>query len=147
MFFTYKNTALFAPEQYGFQPCCFHLATPEQIDKAIGVGGCGPGGIGDYFVPDTMYGLNIKRACMIHDWMYHYGVSEPDKELSDSIFLNNMIRIIRANTKSLFLKMLRLKRARTYYSSVKYFGGPAFWDSKNEPGTMAEIQTVIRGLS
>lgn len=28
---------------------------------------CGAGGIGDIFVPDTLYGANISPACFIHD--------------------------------------------------------------------------------
>ncbi len=43
---------LFAPKEYGQQPCCYHKASPELIKEATG--GCGPGGPGDKFVPDKL---------------------------------------------------------------------------------------------
>lgn len=120
---------LYAPEKYGVQPCCFHDATPEQI--ALATGGCGPGGVGDYLVPDTMYGLSVKLACQIHDWQYHYGVTFQDKINADMNFKDNMVRIIKAQNSFGFIENLRLRRAQTYYEMVKNFGGPAYWANKS----------------
>ncbi len=119
---------LFAPQLYGFQPNSYHEATPEMIADAAG--GCGPGGSGDKYVPDTIWGLRVTPSCSIHDWMYHYGLTNEDKEVADRVFLNNMLRQIEAAEG--WIKPLRRLRARTYYNAVKYFGGPAFWSNVNE---------------
>lgn len=126
---------LYAPKEYADQPCCYHEATPEAINEVAG--GCGPGGTGDYLVPDTMYFLSVKPACSIHDWMYRWGLFEKHKILSDEVFLNNMIRIIKHQKSCRLIEQLRLRRARIYYAAVRDFGGPAFWSSKNATCEMA----------
>lgn len=128
---------LFAPLKYGIQPCSFHEAPQEMINALTG--GCGPGGIGDFLVPDTMYGLSVRSACSIHDWMYHFGETHEDKEISDRVFLHNMLRIIEVKTKWRWLRYLRNCRAYRYFSAVSKFGGPAFWKDKNRKEEMEEV--------
>lgn len=120
-----NNQKLFAPETYW-------SATPEER-KTI-CNGCGTAGWKGKLVPDTMWGLDISKACNIHDWMYHYGKTEAERCEADRVFLNNLIRII--NTEGGWLASLRRYRATTYYNSVHNYGGPAFWDNKNPDGTM-----------
>lgn len=139
IFVKHLEIKLFAPEIYGCQPCSYFEATPEMLTDATG--GCGPGGFGDILVPDRMYGLSVRAACSIHDWTYHWGETLEDKKLADRIFLNNMIRIIKAGSLLDWLKRLRLKRAKLYYNMVKNYGGPAFWDNKNKPYEMREVLT------
>jgi len=124
-----KQIKLYAPEKCGNQPCCFHDATPEQIKAAAG--GCGPGGLGDYLVPDTMWGLSVKRACEIHDWEYKYGKTLQDKINADNNLRDNLVRLIKAQDSWGWLENLRLRRAQTYYEMVKNFGGPSFWKDKS----------------
>ena len=126
-------TKLYAPLEYGEQPCCYHAATKDQKDGIVG--GCGAGdGFGDYIVPDKLLGLSIKKACKIHDWMYAYGVTLGEKEFSDRVFLNNMLRLIRDNQSRLkSVNFLRRNFAKSYYLAVKWFGAPAYWDGKNKP--------------
>ena len=104
--------------------------TPKGLREEI-TGGCGPGGIGDMLIPDTIWGLSVKPACAIHDWMYHFGDTDQHKTQADRVFLNNMLRIIKNKTKWKWLARLRIRRAKTYYFFVKHCGGPAFWDAKN----------------
>ena len=94
--------------------------------------GCGPGGLGDFFVPDTMYGLDISLACKIHDWYYRFydGNSEADRKMADMIFRDNLLIIIRANSKSRVLRWLRERRCEKYYHLVRSFGGPAFYEER-----------------
>lgn len=105
-------------------------------------GGCGPGGLGDYLVPDTLWGLNVKPACKIHD--FYYSEMMPGtiecKEEADRVFLNNMIRIIKAVTDSKILRVLRMRRAKTYYVMVKDFGGHAFWANKNDDKNLRHVE-------
>lgn len=118
------SAVLFAPDEYW---------DVDDATRASIVGGCGPGGIGDWFVPDTIWGLNIKSACSIHDWMYHFGETLEDKVRADRVFLNNMVRLVFANTRNRILRKLRLRRTVVYYEAVKRYGGPAFWDGKDDP--------------
>lgn len=104
---------------------------PKEAIDAI-TGGCGPGGFGDYLVPDTVYFLSIFYACRIHDFMYHFGETEAEKRLADSVFLNNMLRIVHAKTKWNWLKKLRARRCRIYYEMVRDYGGPVYWDGKED---------------
>ena len=123
---TTKSLQLYAPESYW-------SATPTERSEVCN--GCGTAGWKGKLVPNTMWGLNIRKACDIHDWMYHFGVTEADRYEADKAFLNNLIRII--NSQGGWLAPLRRYRATTYYNAVHQFGGAAFWDNKNPEETMS----------
>jgi hypothetical protein len=112
---------LFAPESY-------YQAEEKEKDRVCN--GCGAKGLGGWLVPNTLYFLSIKEACNIHDWMYEQGKTNTDKEEADRVFLNNMLRIIEGKPSKL-LNALRRQRAMKYYTAVKDYGGPAFWNCKN----------------
>lgn len=118
---------LYAPEGYW-------AALPETLKQITN--GCGTSGWKGALVPETIYFLSVKAACNIHDYMYAAGRTLADKAEADRVFLNNMLRIIEAAGGCSLLKMLRRRRARIYFEAVDHFGGPAFWDGKNEPGTV-----------
>ena len=113
---------LLAPKKYLEAP-------PAFIDEITG--GCGPGGFGDWVIPDRMWGLSIKPACMIHDWEYHFGTTSTDKSIADDNFLDNMIRIIIDADGYYTLRWLRRQRAAKYHFFVVHFGGPSFWSGKD----------------
>ena len=95
---------------------------------------CGPGrGVLEWLVPETIYGVSVSAACSIHDFMYALGHTAADKDESDRVFLNNMIRLIEAHGGWWPVQRLRLRRAVIYYEAVSHFGGPAFWNDKNKP--------------
>ena len=100
--------------------------------------GCGPGGVGDFLVPDTVYGLSIRDACRIHDWAYRHslGDSDEDRKRHDRILMNNSLRIVDAGTKFWIIKKLRYRRCKTYYQMVRAFGGPAYWSERNSDRSM-----------
>ena len=106
-----------------------YWGTPAEVIDEI-TGGCGPGGLGDYLVPDTVWRLSIFYPCRIHDFQYHEGNTEQDKKIADETFLNNMIRVVKAKSKWSLLKKFRLLRCKRYYQAVHWFGGPAFWNNK-----------------
>lgn len=93
--------------------------------------GCGSGWNAK-LVPDTIYGMSIKDCCCIHDYGYEIGKTIEDKQREDRAFLNNMLRKIDANPHWYYPKRLARLRAKKYYKFVKYFGGTAFWEGKNE---------------
>jgi len=103
-------------------PNTFWSATEEEIEAKTG--GCGPGGIGDWFVPDTMYGESVFLACQIHDWMYGEGETQEDKMWADIVFLVNMTLLITADGG--WLDSVRLRRVMTYFEAVYFGGGSAF---------------------
>jgi hypothetical protein len=123
-----KVQGLFAPLSY--------RGAPKEV-RDIAVNGCGTGGWKGALVPETMWGLDIREACNIHDWMYLAGETIADKEEADRVFLNNLLRIIETDSRWEWLAALRRRRALKYYEAVRVFGGPAFWNGKNPNGTMA----------
>ena len=125
---------LWAPETYWKAP-------KSEIKRVCN--GCGTAGWKGDLVPDTMWFLDVSPACQIHDYMYHEGRTQEDKEQADRVFLNNLNRIIEADSEWKILKILRRRRARIYYEAVKYAGGPAFWSGKNKDSNLnsARIDT------
>lgn len=128
-----NQTFLFAPPEY------WKLTDDERKNFR-----CGPGrGVLEFLVPEKIWGLCITPACAIHDFMYREGPPTPEgKAEADAVFLNNTIRLIEAGTDPHYrlLMRLRLRRARTYYESVKLMGGAAYWKGKNKPGEMGLVR-------
>ena len=129
-------------KDYSYLYCPSGYDKLTKNDKKRICNGCGPKSKFD-FVPDTIYGLNISEACNRHDYMYEVSLPNiEDKKEADRSFLNNIIRIIDHETRKRIgwdglsfknpLLWLRKRRAYKYYIAVKKFGGPAFWNSKNE---------------
>jgi len=121
---------LYAPFEY--------WGAPDELKIQI-CNGCGAAGWKYDVVPDNILGLNITTCCHIHDWMYHYGTDNEDKEEADRAMLNNLVRTINAKTRWAWLKRKRLAIAREYYEAVKLAGGPAFWSGKNKNGTEMKV--------
>jgi hypothetical protein len=147
-----KRIKLFVPE---YDRDHYNSMSEEQLEEYLGhKGGCGPGGFGDFLVPDKLFGvINVVEACKIHDYMYKRERDLEGKKKADRIFLNNMVRIVIAMTapdedgftvKEAEVMHRRkeacLAEARTYYTMVKWFGGPAFWDGKNKQEEYVEIE-------
>ena len=94
--------------------------------------GCGPGGIGDWFVPDTMWGLSVRAACRQHDHDYRFGngASDIHRLQCDQRMRDNMLMIVDDKSDSKILKTLRHIRVNTYYQMVKILGGKAYWEER-----------------
>jgi hypothetical protein len=104
------------------------LAPPDFFklsQKVIDSYSCGPGEIGDWLVPDTLWGQNVIEACQVHDFMCRKGGALEDKKFTDMLFLFNMISIIE-DEKDFFDEM-SLYRAITYYIAVSR-GGERWWN-------------------
>jgi len=123
-------------------PMSYINASKEEIDKKTG--GCGPGSIGDWFVPDTMYGESVFLACQIHDWMYNEGKIEKDRFIADMVFDWNMKVLILIAPKvgrmeDEMLDKLRLHRSTTYFEAVRFGGKDAFAEGR----TMKKIEVSV----
>ena len=115
----------------------------SEHEKAKICNGCGSKGIGGWIVPDTILGLCVKEPCNIHDYGYSVGENNADKKKEDRRMLNNFIRVIEQDGKQWWwLVKWRKQRAYEYYLAVKHLGGAAFWEGKNEPETMIEVNNV-----
>jgi len=93
---------------------------------AMMTGGCGPGKFGDFLVPDTVYGLSIKSACVVHDFEYAIGKTIEDKKKADLRFLANMLKIVNDRSGFTPLRVVRRYRVMSYYSAVADGGSSAF---------------------
>lgn len=110
-------------------PDSFWKLPQNQIDKLYY--GCGPGKFGDFFVPDTIWGLDIRRECQIHDhWYEDKEKTIANKFQADLELLENCIRKINCYTKDGLLKKLRHHRAETYYEMVSGYGDDSYWEDK-----------------
>jgi hypothetical protein len=98
-----------APKEY--------WSTPTEIVDQL-TGGCGPGELGDYLVPDSFLGLSIYPACRIHDFMYWWGYNQ---KYCDDLFLKNMKAIIKHESCTL-IKPIRYAMAGFYYRKVRKYG-------------------------
>lgn len=104
-----------------FVPVSYRDATQEEIQA--NTGGCGPGKLGDWFVPDALLGESIFRACQIHDWVYYKEVKNKEqKSVADLLLLWNATVII--NDLEL-LDRVRLRLVMDYYLAVSFHGDSA----------------------
>lgn len=105
-----------------YAPNSYWEASEEQRAKVCN--GCGAKG--GTKVPNTMWGLNIKQACNIHDWMFENGATLADFYFSNAVFIMNLALIIVENG-SKWLAPLRLARATKYFLAVQELGQDAYW--------------------
>ncbi|MBN2895059.1 MAG: hypothetical protein JXK05_04085 [Campylobacterales bacterium] len=116
-----KELKLYAPNEFWAQ---------LSIDDLQNCNGCGSELDGsNRIVPDTMWGLNIRICCCIHDDMYTRGVTLGDKLFADAVFLMNLASVIIYESSTL-MKALRLYRAATYYTAVATAGDGSFFHGK-----------------
>lgn len=111
------------------------LITPTGYDRRKRCNGCGSGWNAK-LVPDSIYLLNITRACCVHDYMYEVGTTIADKKSADSIFLINLRRLIDEDKNFIrnnrFMKRRMKNIAKVYYDFVDKFGDDAYWEGKKK---------------
>ena len=93
-------------------------------------GGCGPGKWGDWLVPDTIYLVNIKPACYLHDCEYSEMESEDDRKYADKRLFDNANKIVELKSSNKFTLWLRRARLMKYWAAVDI--GGAGIDKKGE---------------
>ena len=103
--------------------CCIIPANVERKDW------CGSGKIGTWLVPDYLFGISIKKAGFIHDYMYDH---QFNKKLSDKVFLHNMKQLIKNWYGSKAIKDNANIIAYYYYQAVNWFGYFAYNRAKKE---------------
>lgn len=79
------------------------------------VNGCGSKST--KFVPDSIWGLQVTAICNIHDVTHKFSKTPEDCDLSNQLFLTNLIKYINNNSHWI-IAWLRRYRAMTYYSAV-----------------------------
>ncbi len=96
--------------------------------------GCGPGGAGDFIVPDTMWGLSVRPACRGHDFEYRFchDRSRSARKSADKRLLKNCLIIVNEKSVRWQYKKMRKIRCHTYYYMVRWFGGGS-WKLENSP--------------
>lgn len=115
-----------------YAPLTYWTATEEQIQKTCN--GCGAeGGVK---APNTMWGLNIKVCCQIHDWMFAEGKTYADFLFANAVFIMNLAIVIISKSNK-FIAPLRLARATKYFIAVQALGQSAFWKNKSENNIMS----------
>ena len=87
--------------------------------------GWGPGKIGNRWVPDTFYGLDVRIAWQVHDYDYEVGRTSQEKQEADCRLLHNLYIIIQSEPAN-WLTALRYERAVNYYEMVMIAGRKSF---------------------
>ena len=116
----YKDYWISAPKSF--------WQADQELEDAI-AGGCGPGGAGDMLVPDTLWGLNVKAACKVHDWTFAVWNDVVGFNLANDLFKDNLMRIIAQHGGYKWLQFLRRRRAIKYYKAVHHLGWSLYLDS------------------
>ena len=93
--------------------------------------GCGSGWNAKV-VPDTIYGVDIRPVCCIHDDRYEHGTTENYKRQADLEFLSNLLITINSKKAWWYPTKLARLRALTYYSFVRDYGHDAFFNKGNK---------------
>jgi hypothetical protein len=93
---------------------------------------CGPNsGIWELVVPESIFGLRISPACMVHDDCWKYcEATWSDFHQSNSMFMTNGRSIILAKTKSVYLRRLRIYSLACGFFLLTFGGAPLFWAYK-----------------
>ena len=94
-------------------------------EKRKNCNGCG-NGINKYVVPNTVYGLNIRICCCVHDDDYDKGGTEEDRALADENLHDNIEIVIDLYDRWYYPNELAKKRADTYRFVVQQVGDDAF---------------------
>lgn len=107
-----------------------HLLVPEGFwetweETRKDCNGCGTGW-NKYLVPDTVYGLNIRIVCCIHDEDYRRGGTEVGRKFADERIHDNIDIIIDLFDKWYYPTKLAKIRANTYRTFVQRYGSGAF---------------------
>ena len=107
-----------------------HLLVPNGFwetweEKRETCNGCGTGW-NKHLVPNTVYGLNIRIVCCIHDEDYERGGTEEDKKIADERIHDNIEIIINLYDKWYYPSKLARQRANTYRFFVQVAGDDAF---------------------
>lgn len=87
--------------------------------------GCGTGW-NRYIVPDSVYGLNIRIVCCVHDFDYEIGGTEEDKKRFDENLHDNIEMIIDLYDRWYYPTRLANRRADTYRFAVNHAGNSSF---------------------
>jgi len=91
---------------------------------------CGLNNWRNDLISDSIFGLSIKEACCIHDWMYERGATSEDRARADQLFLENVLYLISTGRGSRAVRWARKTVAFHYYEGLRIFGGLIFWSGK-----------------
>jgi hypothetical protein len=138
----FDSVPLVAPVINGI-PLEFPYKTFEEFTSYCGAGQ----GLGDIIVPERIFGLKISPACYIHDVSWEIAdASWTEFHQTNSIFLNNILEIIRYKSSSWILEHIRNYRAITYYNAVNTIGTKLFWATKKAQGLLTPDPLYLAGV-
>lgn len=109
----------------------------SEIEREKLSNGCGPNSEKIDLVPDSLLKVDLGVACEIHDLMYHFGIDNSDKSVSDAIFLYNLINAVDIHCQMTSVvdravKIFMREIAFVYYKAVADWGKTAFWKDKGD---------------
>lgn len=88
-------------------------------DRKEIVNGCGIGGVTRNLIPDHLMGVDIREACAIHDYEYHFAKNDEDYSKADKAFHGNMLHLISQAGLGGLRKWLAQSTAYLYFAVVR----------------------------
>ena len=124
-------------------PESFDHATDQEIEA--NTNGCGPEGWLNLVVPDEFFGVDVRFACQIHDWMYYKGRSWEDKIRADIVFLHNLLTIALEDYYEVsdYSRVQRIRRCYTYFRAVERYGSYAFMSEVEGLRAREEVRLLL----
>lgn len=101
--------------------CCVSGCANGQVNRP-----CGPGYLGNIFVPQGFLGADFRDACHRHDACY--ASPGTDRAACDLQFLEDMNCACECSSHPALCRM----RARHWYRQVRLFGGPGFRQAQRD---------------
>ena len=128
-----EELPLVAPTGY-LPPCA-------KLDKFPSCCGAGDG-FAEKAVPETIYGLKVSAACHIHDNSWEVAEATwDDFHQTNSMFLRNLLSIIRHKSANGIMRSMRNYRSMTFFTAVDEVGAKGFWQLKIDQGLIKEDQS------
>ncbi|MGZ5009199.1 MAG: hypothetical protein ACXV8W_14940 [Methylobacter sp.] len=113
---------------FNVEPGYYDL-TPEQKAQICN----GAGAANDWrsaFIPNKILGLDCTEVFNIHDYAYHVGRTDADKDRADMNMLINLLRLIKGKGNR-WARWWANSIAIDYYYAVAEFGRDAFYAGKS----------------
>lgn len=101
-------------------PDSYWRASKEEIRQRSN--GCGPPTFLSVFVSNSIWGVDVSKACEIHDYQYSKKMSSSKRKFADYIFKENLFKIIDNDGGGDIEKLLKKGIANIYYYAVRLFG-------------------------
>jgi len=81
----------------------------------------GPSGALSKYIPNSIFGVDVSKACNIHDWMIHHSKNNKQLRKADDVFDENLQTLIEKYSKNIGIKLARKFIAKIYSHAARLY--------------------------